>query len=66
MTESKTPSKQCGELISVACAARKKGGESFSTSIGYRFDPDRKIEFSAINMSDFQKSDCFDYSFIRE
>lgn len=59
------PSKQ-RELISVACAAHKKGGESFSSSIGYCFDPDGKVEFSAINVSDFQKSDCFDYSFICE
>ena len=44
-----------GNSISVASAVRRKGGERFSTSEGYFFDPYFKIEFCAINLSDFQK-----------
>lgn len=44
-----------GNSISVASVVHRKGGERFSTSEGYFFDPYCKIEFCAINLSDFQK-----------
>ena len=64
------PNQKCNQnnANSLALLVRhtKKGGESISSSIGYCFDPDGKIEFSAINVSDFQERDCSHYSFICE